>query len=118
MAHDQEVVGSNPGTDGCKQFASYYIKRKIEIKVAKWGTPKKKNIYLKKKKKIYKNFFKEISKIILHDGGLLLFLLFVINKIIQLEVILKIVMFSRFLSDRKNEVIFLKDRCCLIFCCF
>jgi hypothetical protein len=29
--------------DGCKQFASYYIKRKI--KVAKWGTPKK---YLKK----------------------------------------------------------------------
>jgi hypothetical protein len=27
-------------------------------------------------------------------------------------------MFSRFPSDRKNEVILLKDRCCLIFCCF
>jgi hypothetical protein len=46
MAHDQEVVGSN--LDGCKQFASYYIKEKLKIKVAKWGTPKK---YLKKKKK-------------------------------------------------------------------
>ncbi len=27
--------------DGCKQFASYYIKEKLKIKVAKWGTPKK-----------------------------------------------------------------------------
>jgi hypothetical protein len=26
--------------DGCKQFASYYIK-KLKIKVTKWGTPKK-----------------------------------------------------------------------------
>ncbi len=26
--------------DGCKRFASYY-KEKLEIKVAKWGTPKK-----------------------------------------------------------------------------
>ncbi len=33
--------------DGCKRFASYYIKEKLKIKVAKWGTPKK---YLKKKK--------------------------------------------------------------------
>jgi hypothetical protein len=38
--------------DGCKQFASYYIKEKLKIKVAKWGTPK--NIK-KKKKKIKKN---------------------------------------------------------------
>jgi hypothetical protein len=30
--------------DGCKRFASYYIKEKLKIKVAKWGTPKK---YLK-----------------------------------------------------------------------
>ncbi len=33
--------------DGCKRFASYYIKEKLKIKVAEWGTPKKK----KKKKK-------------------------------------------------------------------
>ncbi len=26
--------------DGCKQLASYYIKEKLKIKVAKWGTPK------------------------------------------------------------------------------
>ena len=32
--------------DGCKRFASYYIKEKLKIKVAKWGTPKK---YLKTK---------------------------------------------------------------------
>ncbi len=31
--------------DGCKRFANYYIKEKLKIKVAKWGTPKK---YLKK----------------------------------------------------------------------
>ena len=54
MAHDQEVVGSNFGTvywilDGCKQFASYYIKDKLTVKVAKWGTPKK---YLKKQVEI------------------------------------------------------------------
>jgi hypothetical protein len=27
--------------DGCKQFASYYIKEKLKIEVAKLGTPKK-----------------------------------------------------------------------------
>jgi hypothetical protein len=27
--------------DGCKRFASYYIKEKLKIKVAKWDTPKK-----------------------------------------------------------------------------
>jgi hypothetical protein len=27
--------------DGRKRFASYYIKEKLKIKVAKWGTPKK-----------------------------------------------------------------------------
>ena len=27
--------------DGCKTFASYYIKEKLKIKVAEWGTPKK-----------------------------------------------------------------------------
>jgi hypothetical protein len=30
--------------DGCKQFASYYIKENLAIKVAKWGAPNK---YLK-----------------------------------------------------------------------
>jgi hypothetical protein len=28
--------------DVCKRFASYNIKEKLKIKVAKWGTPKKK----------------------------------------------------------------------------
>jgi hypothetical protein len=38
------VVGSNPGTlDGVSEASYYIVKR--EIKVAKWGTPKK---YLKK----------------------------------------------------------------------
>jgi hypothetical protein len=48
MAHDQEVVGSNPGTVywmDVSDDASYYIKEKLKIKVAKWGIPKK---YLKK----------------------------------------------------------------------
>ncbi len=27
--------------DGCRRIASYYIKEKLKIKVAKWGTPKK-----------------------------------------------------------------------------
>ncbi len=30
--------------DGCKRFASYYIKEKLKINVAKWGAPKKKRI--------------------------------------------------------------------------
>jgi hypothetical protein len=33
--------------DAYKRFANYYIKEKLKIKVAKWGTPKK---YLKKQK--------------------------------------------------------------------
>jgi hypothetical protein len=43
MAHDQEIVGSNPGTVYWMDVrdASYYIKEKLKIKVAKWGTPKK-----------------------------------------------------------------------------
>ncbi len=43
MTHDQEVVGSNPGTVYWMDVsvASYYIKEKLKIKVAKWGTPKK-----------------------------------------------------------------------------
>ncbi len=43
MAHDQEVVGSNPGTIYWMDVSvvSYYIKEKLKIKVAKWGTPKK-----------------------------------------------------------------------------
>jgi hypothetical protein len=47
MVHDQEIVGSNPGTIywmDVSDDASYYIKEKFEIKVAKWGTSKK-NIY-------------------------------------------------------------------------
>ena len=47
MAQNQEDVGSNPGTVYWMDVsvASYYIKEKLKIKVAKWGTPKK---YLKK----------------------------------------------------------------------
>jgi hypothetical protein len=46
-AHDQEVVGLNPGTVYWMDVsdASYYINPKLmKIKVAEWGTPKK---YLK-----------------------------------------------------------------------
>jgi hypothetical protein len=39
MAHDQEVVGSNPGTIYWMNV-SYYVLNKMEIKVAKWGTPR------------------------------------------------------------------------------
>ncbi len=50
MAHDQEIVNSNPGTVYWIDIsnASYYIKEKLKIKVAKWGTLK--NIKKKKKK--------------------------------------------------------------------
>jgi hypothetical protein len=44
MARDQEVMGSNPGTVywmDVSDDASYYIKEKLKIKVAKRGTPKK-----------------------------------------------------------------------------
>ena len=51
MAHDQEVVSSNPSTvywmdvsDAC-----FYVKNKMEIKVAKYATPKKKNTTTTKK---------------------------------------------------------------------
>ena len=52
MAHDQEIVGSNPGTVYWMDVsdASYYISEKLKIKVAKWGKPKK-----KKKKQSHKN---------------------------------------------------------------
>ncbi len=42
MAHDQEVMGSNPGTIYWMDVsdASYYVLNKMEIKVAKWGTPR------------------------------------------------------------------------------
>jgi hypothetical protein len=43
MAHDQEVLDSNPSTVywmDVSDDASFYIKRKLKIKVAKWGTPK------------------------------------------------------------------------------
>ncbi len=47
MAHDQEVVGSNPGTVYWMDVsdASCYIQENTKIKVAEWGKPKK---YLKK----------------------------------------------------------------------
>jgi hypothetical protein len=43
MAHDQEIVGSNPDIVYWMDVsnASYYIKEKFKIKIAKWGTPKK-----------------------------------------------------------------------------
>jgi hypothetical protein len=48
MAHDQEVVGSNPGTVYVQMQAIFSLLhyKKMKIQVAKWGTPKK---YLKKK---------------------------------------------------------------------
>ena len=45
MDHDQEVVGSTVYWMDVSDDASYYINEKLKIKVAKWGTPKKKNIY-------------------------------------------------------------------------
>jgi hypothetical protein len=48
MAHDQEVVGSNPGTVywmDVSDLLAITLKTNWKIKVAKWGTPKK---YLKK----------------------------------------------------------------------
>jgi hypothetical protein len=45
MAHDQEVVSSNPGTVywmDVRGDASYYIKREIENKGSKMGHSKKK----------------------------------------------------------------------------
>ena len=43
MAHDQEIVSLDPGTAYWMDVsnASYYIINKMEIKVARWGTPKK-----------------------------------------------------------------------------
>jgi hypothetical protein len=43
MVHNLEGVGSNPSTVYWmdESVASYYIKEKLKIKVAKWGTPKK-----------------------------------------------------------------------------
>jgi hypothetical protein len=42
MAHDHEIMGSNPGTVYWMDVsdAVYHIKEKLKIKVAKWGTPK------------------------------------------------------------------------------
>jgi hypothetical protein len=48
MAHDQEVVGSNPGTVyrmDVSDLLAITLKKNWKIKVAKWGTPQK---YLKK----------------------------------------------------------------------
>jgi hypothetical protein len=49
MAHDPEVVGSNPGTIywmDVSDLLAITLKEKLKIKVAKWGIPKK---YLKKR---------------------------------------------------------------------
>ena len=49
MDHDQEVLGSNPGTIywmDVSDLLAITLKEKLKIKVAKWGKPKK---YLKKK---------------------------------------------------------------------
>ena len=50
MAYDQEVVASNPGTvywmDVSHDATSFYIKRKkMKIKEAKWGIPKKTTLF-------------------------------------------------------------------------
>jgi hypothetical protein len=46
MVHNLEVVGSNPSTVYWMDVsvASCYIKEKLKIKVAKWGTPKEKKL--------------------------------------------------------------------------
>ena len=41
--------------DGCKRFASYYIKEKLKINVAKWGAPKIKKLKLIKRQQ-FKRF--------------------------------------------------------------
>jgi hypothetical protein len=44
MAHDQEVMGSNPGTVywmDVNNLLAITLKEKLKIKVAKWGKPKK-----------------------------------------------------------------------------
>ncbi len=41
MAHDQEVQTRHRILDGYKQFASYYIKKKIENKGSQMGHTKK-----------------------------------------------------------------------------
>jgi hypothetical protein len=46
MAHDQEVVGSNPGTVYWMDVSDASYPKIKKIKVAEWGTPKK---YLNKK---------------------------------------------------------------------
>jgi hypothetical protein len=51
MAHDQEVVGSNPSTVywmNVSDLLAITLKKNWKIKVAKWGTPRK---YLKKLKR-------------------------------------------------------------------
>jgi hypothetical protein len=43
MAHDQEVVGPNPGTVywmDVSDLLAITFKEKLKIKVAKWGPPK------------------------------------------------------------------------------
>jgi hypothetical protein len=42
MAHEQEIMGSDPCTVYWMDVsnASYYIIEKLKIKVAKWNTPK------------------------------------------------------------------------------
>jgi hypothetical protein len=46
MAHDQEVMGSNPGTVYWMDLSHLLAitLKKLKIKVAKWGTPKEKKI--------------------------------------------------------------------------
>ncbi len=44
MIHDQEVVGSNPNTVywmDVSDLLAITLKKKLEIKVALWGKPKK-----------------------------------------------------------------------------
>jgi hypothetical protein len=42
MAHDQEVVGSNTGIIYWMDVSNFSLRAKLKIKVAKWGTPRKK----------------------------------------------------------------------------
>jgi hypothetical protein len=53
--------------------ASYYIKEKLKIKVAKWGTPKKN---LKRKQKVSRNLWSITLRCFLDTCGKFIFLHF------------------------------------------
>jgi hypothetical protein len=63
MAHDQDVVGSNPSTVYWMDVSNLIANK---IKVAKWGTPNK----IFKKERILFNFHHTVGTIEDFNGGL------------------------------------------------